>query len=226
MGTAARPMEDLVSNSWTIRRMVAAAALGAALFAGHAQANVAADDVQTCVDESGDVAIAACTRAIASGQFRGDDLAGLYQNRAIEYKHKGDLDRALADYAEAIVLSPSVGCYVCRGIAWMAKGDLVRAIADLDQAIKLNPKYVKAYYARGIAWNAKGDHDRAIADYSEAIRLDPKYAAAYYNRGIDLERKGDLQRALADFKKFTELDSSDPDGRAAVARVAKALNGG
>ena len=56
-GDGSRPMENVMSSSWTIRRMVAAAALGAALFAGHAQANVAADG-QTCTDESGDVAIA------------------------------------------------------------------------------------------------------------------------------------------------------------------------
>jgi tetratricopeptide (TPR) repeat protein len=71
----------------------------------------------------------------------------------------------------------------------------------------------------------KGYLDRAIADYDQAIKFDPKDASAYYNRALALEGKGDLQRALVDFKTFTELDPSDPDGPAAVARVTKALKG-
>ena len=73
--------------------------------------------------------------------------------------------------------------YNNRGLAWRDKGDLDRAIADYNEAIRLDPKYAFAYNNRGFAWRAKGDLDRAIADYTEAIRLEPKNAAYYRNRG-------------------------------------------
>jgi hypothetical protein len=38
----------------------------------------AADDADTCAKQSGDAAIAACSRAIASGEFRGEELAKFY----------------------------------------------------------------------------------------------------------------------------------------------------
>ncbi|MFL6803146.1 MAG: hypothetical protein ACJ8FM_04110, partial [Xanthobacteraceae bacterium] len=45
-------------------------------------AHAAADDAATCHEASGDVAVAACTRAIGSGQNEGHDLAKLHFSRA------------------------------------------------------------------------------------------------------------------------------------------------
>jgi hypothetical protein len=49
----------------------------------------AADDVARCVRETGDVRIAACTRAINSGAGRS---SANYISRGIAYYNKGDLD--------------------------------------------------------------------------------------------------------------------------------------
>jgi tetratricopeptide (TPR) repeat protein len=62
----------------------------------------AADDADACARQSGDAAIAACSRAIASGAFKGEELAKIYANRGVEYKNRRDLDSAIADYNEAI----------------------------------------------------------------------------------------------------------------------------
>src|SRR5262249_42070343 len=63
-----------------------------------------ADDRDTCAKESGETAIAACTRAIQSKKFKGRDLAAVYNSRGSAYG--SDLDRAIADYTEAIRLDP------------------------------------------------------------------------------------------------------------------------
>ena len=115
-----------------------------------------ADDAGACNHAIGDEAIAACTRAINSGRWRGPDLAIAYKNRGHAYQAKGDNDRAIADYAEAIRLDPE------DAFAYNGRGNAYQVKRDKDGA-----KHVD---------RAKGDNDRAIADYSEAIRLDPKYA--------------------------------------------------
>jgi lipoprotein NlpI len=66
----------------------------------------AADDWATCVKQSGDVAIAACSRAITSGKFRDEGLAAIYVSRGLEYKNTRGLDRAIADFDQAIGLDP------------------------------------------------------------------------------------------------------------------------
>src|SRR6266446_1175590 len=112
-----------------------------------------AGDADKCLNGSGDEKLAACTRAIDSGQFQGNNLAVEYINRGIAYKERGDLGRAISDLSEAIRLNPnSADAHRNRGIAYRAEGDLNRAIADHTQAIRLDPKYARAYNARGFAY--------------------------------------------------------------------------
>ena len=165
------------------------------------------DDRQTCARASADVAIAACTRAIASRRYSGSNLAKIYYNRGVEYRGKGEPDRAIGDFNETIRLDPKYAwAYNNRGIAYRAKGDLDRAIADYNEAIRLDPKNASAFYNRGIAYEAKGDLDRAIADFGEAIRRDPKFALIFYTRGMAYNDKGDLDRAIADYTEAIRLD--------------------
>src|SRR5258707_1124819 len=87
-------------------------------------------------------------------------------DRGVAWYVKGDYDRAIADYDEAIRLHPRYApAFNNRGNVWYRKGDKDRAIADYDEAIRLDPKYAPAYTNRGNAWSGKGDNDRAIADY-------------------------------------------------------------
>jgi tetratricopeptide (TPR) repeat protein len=133
-----------------------------------------ADDAQTCERESGDVAIAACSREIASGRHQGHALAVAYDNRAVEYAKKNDYGRAFADYDEAIRLDPAFShAYSNRGDAWRARGDLDRALADLNRAIELDASSSTAYYNRGLTWEAKHELQRALADFKKFNALDP-----------------------------------------------------
>ena len=170
-------------------------------------------DQELCEGTSPDVdaQIAACTRQIGSGHFWGHDLAIEYYNRGIAWKAKGDLDRAIADYDQAIRLEPKhEHAYYNRGVAWSDKGDLDRAIADYDQALQLDPKDADPYVNRGVAWKAKGDLDRAIADYTEAILLDPANANNFNSRCWCRALDGkDLNAALGDCNESLRLRPND-----------------
>jgi tetratricopeptide (TPR) repeat protein len=109
--------------------------------------------------------------------------ASTHYDRGVAWYAKGELDRAISEFNEAIRLDPaSASAYCCRALAWYDKKDLDRAIADSNEAIRLDPKHTWAYNNRGNAWAAKREFAKAIADYDEAIRLDPGFAPAYKNR--------------------------------------------
>ena len=140
-----------------------------------------ADDLATCNHASllGADAIDACTRALNAGHMNAHSLSITYSNRGSAYQSKGDNDRAIADYNEAIRLDPKYAfAYNNRGNAYRAKGDNDRAIADYNEAIRLEPKYMTAYFNRGLANLLAGALPKALADLNQASALDPKYAYA------------------------------------------------
>lgn len=167
----------------------------------------AAVDRQTCFEETGEVAIAACTRLISSGEFDGDALAVIYFDRGVTWYTIGEYDRAIQDYDRALKLTPQFAQAVFnRGNALDEKGQFDRAIQDYDQAIKLNPNYAMAFNNRGYVWDERHDFDRAIKDYDRAIDLNPQYAQAFNNRGVAYAHKGDWDRAIRDYDRAIELD--------------------
>jgi tetratricopeptide (TPR) repeat protein len=72
---------------------------------GIAAAPAAAGDIDTCDNGKGDERIAACSGLISVNP----KFAGAYNNRGVAYAAKGDYERAIADYDQAIRLDPANG---------------------------------------------------------------------------------------------------------------------
>ena len=74
----------------------------------------AADDRQDCLNgsrETAAVTIAACTRAIESGDYKDQDLSTLYHTRGYSWSRTSladRIDRAFKDYTEAIRIDPKL----------------------------------------------------------------------------------------------------------------------
>jgi len=85
---------------------------------------------------------------------------------------KGDLDRAVQSFSEAIRIDPKFAdSYSERGQALFKLGETERAIADYSAAIQRNPQHGMAFRARGMAYLYRGSTDLALTDLSRAIDL-------------------------------------------------------
>jgi tetratricopeptide (TPR) repeat protein len=131
---------------------------------------------------------------------------------------KGNDDRAIADYDQALKLDPNYAlAYNNRGNAHFVEKNYDRAIADYDQAIRIDPlpgvvvdergrTSTNVYNNRGYVYFANKDYARALADYDRAIRVDPKDPLTYNNRGLAYTATRDFDRAIADFGEAIQLD--------------------
>jgi Tfp pilus assembly protein PilF len=196
-------------------RAYRACALAAGLMLLGTIAANAADDAKTCVKESGDAAIDACSRAIGSKRYNGHTLARLYLNRGVERRAKENYDDALADFGEALKADKKYAdAYFNRCSIYNFKKAYDSAITECSQAIKLGPgadatlasdneklgkeRALSDYYAeRGFAYFKKDDLIHAFVDLDSAIRLNPNNGRALKTRGLAYEAKGD-SRAEAD----------------------------
>jgi Flp pilus assembly protein TadD len=100
------------------------------------------DDVDRCFKTSDpDQRLPYCTAAIESGKLSTAVLARTLTYRGIAYARKGNYDRAIQDFDQAIRLEPSYAfAYLGRGMAKRKSGDTAGGDADIAQAKQLDPK--------------------------------------------------------------------------------------
>lgn len=150
-------------------------------FGGPAVAQTLDEQQKTCQSPNFDLRIDACTAAIRSGQLQGEPLAVALGNRGIAYAGKGQLDRAIQDFNDALVVKPGFAAVlVRRGAIYRHQGNMDRAMADFEEAVRVAPKFADGYDDRGGIYAERGQYDRALADFNTAIQLNPKSASAYF----------------------------------------------
>ena len=136
-----------------------------------------------------------------------------YYYRGIAYSSKGDFDKAIADYSQAIEYNPEFPLtYYYRGIAYSKKGEVNQSIKDYTKAIELKPDDADTYCYRGIAYLIKKDFDLAIEDFSKVVELDLDYTSTYYYRGLAYLFKGNFDDlAIENLSKAIEQNSDHAD---------------
>jgi tetratricopeptide (TPR) repeat protein len=162
-------------------------------------APASANDYESCVKQSGDAAITACSAAISSGQFTGNRLADLYNARGVEWRLKDNYERAIADYDEALRLAPGyVSALSNRCWALAVVGRAREALADCNEALKRQPKNDGVHNNRCLANFRLGDFDAAFTDCQIAIDANATRSQPLFLRGLIKFRRGDVAGANAD----------------------------
>jgi tetratricopeptide (TPR) repeat protein len=158
-----------------------------------------ANDTDICFKQSGDVAIAACSTAISSGEFKGDRLAELYNSRGVEWRLKDNYERALADYNEALAIAPLYTAALSnRCWAFAIVGRNKEALADCNEALRLRPGNDGTHNNRCLANFRLGNLDAAYEDCQIAIDANATRSQAMFLRGLIKFRRGDIAGANAD----------------------------
>jgi tetratricopeptide (TPR) repeat protein len=163
------------------------------------------------------------------------ETAGIFLDRGIMFAMRGEYDKAIADFTEAIRLNPDLaGAYEFRARALQASvSDVVgkrdnfsgidtvstlgrvsmdvmrvleQAIQDYTQAIRLDPNNRRLYNDRGVVFSDMRETDLAIADFNQAIIINPNLADQFNNRAGAYFIKGNFERAFEDFDQAIKLD--------------------
>lgn len=137
------------------------------------------------------------------------DAAALAARGKLRFE-KGDHPRAIADFDQAIELSPTAEALTLRGFAWKRSSDKEKAMADLTRAIELDPKFALAWRVRGATWASNEDYAKAKAHYTESIRLDPDNPESLHHRTVLLsccmvDEIRDGKQALVDATKACDV---------------------
>jgi tetratricopeptide (TPR) repeat protein len=205
-------------RSWPVKlalgicTAVSVASFFATVMPSHAQApDPTLREWVECIGRNGsipDLIIEGCSAIIQLGRESPRLLATAFNNRGFAYKLKGDYDRALQDYDQAIRLNhDNATAYNNRGVIYKLKGDYDRAIEEYSQAIWLsNNDYPAAFFNRARAYFAKGQYDRALADFGVVLRFNPRNPAGLYGRGLAEIKSGETAEGAADIAAAKAID--------------------
>ncbi|MDH3284126.1 MAG: tetratricopeptide repeat protein, partial [Acidobacteriota bacterium] len=148
----------------------------------------------------------------------------------IAYSQMGYLDRALAEYQEALAKYDdaegrskalnNMGSLYLRQQRWD------EAIDSFRRALGEVPVYATAHYNWALAENSLSESattpadqsqrlQNALAHFEEALRINPRYTKAHLQYGVLLRRLGRADRARGHFQQVIKLDPSSAEAREA-----------
>lgn len=169
-------------------------------------------DFDICVKQSGENAIAACSDAIASGAFKGDRLAELYNSRGAEWRLRNNYERAIADYDEALLLAPHyVAALNNRCWALAVVGRAKEGLDDCNVSLTVRPNNDSTHHNRALANFRLGNFDGALADCEIALKANPKRSQAFYLRGLIKTRRGDVSGGNTDIAAAKKIRAAVED---------------
>jgi len=94
---------------------------------------------------------------------------------------KGQYDKAIEKYNEAIKAFAAPYAFYNRGNAYYGKKDYANALLDYNKALKMNGNYAEAYYQRGLLKNTTGDKT-CCDDLKKAVKLELADATEAYKK--------------------------------------------
>ena len=183
-------------------RIITMAMVAASLWIGGPARADGTADLNACYDANNrrdyDQAIKLCGRAAQSGGLSDSDAATALNDQGMAYSAKGDDDRAIASFAQAIKLKPDYAdAYFDRAMALEGKDAYDRAIADYSKSIELSPDDATAHYYRGSDRILVGQYTEALTDFDQAAQLNADYAGiASWSKGIALVNLGRFAEAI------------------------------
>jgi tetratricopeptide (TPR) repeat protein len=200
--------------------------LAIALTISAASAQVLTPEHHACANGQGNLEPAAqevaCSAVIKRGGAK-ENLAIAYSNRGNSFLRRGQNDKAIQDYGQAIALDPRfVDAYRNRGAAYFNTGAYDKALPDYDTAIRLDPREAGGYADRCSVRAVTGKAQEAKPDCDKAVDLDPQHVEARAWRTLVHLQLGKVADAELDIAGIVGDIPNDPALRYLWAMVLEA----
>jgi tetratricopeptide (TPR) repeat protein len=153
-----------------------------------------------------DLIIGGCTAVIQSGKFQPKQLSLAFKLRGDALRRKGEDDKALVDFDQAIKLNAeNSSAFAARGLLFDSRKQGDRAVRDLATATRIDPNNATAWAYQGDVLYHAGREAEAIESFARAIKIAPDWMWPANDRGELYADRGDYQRALSDFNHVVKV---------------------
>lgn len=138
-----------------------------------------------------------------------------------EYERHNQLDKAFAEYQEAVRINPRnvvMRCNLGRMLAH--KGLYGQSMTQFSAALQMQPHNATIYFNMGMAFSRFGEWKSAIDSYRKAAQFDPNRALIYNNLGNAHAALNEFPEAIA---AYTRAITLQPDFASAYSNLGNAF---
>ncbi len=135
-----------------------------------------------------------------------------YETLAAYFRDKGEFEKTVDYWKNAIAINPIPRYYAALGNAYRMVGQYDLAIEAFKRSIQMAPDrpYVELVHrSLGMCLAEAGRFDEAISHLKKAISLKPNKAIYYYTLGKTLGRAGRYQQAVSYLERTIKLDPNN-----------------
>jgi tetratricopeptide (TPR) repeat protein len=144
----------------------------------------------------------------------------LQYNIANEYGRRGEVDKAIEHYKEAIRIAPRiVRGYMNLGSLYMKNGRMEEALQTFLGGVAAKPENAMAHRNTASAYLRLQRPQEALASAERAIALDPGAANGHKLRAQALQALGRRQEAVESMRKASELNPGDGEIKKKLAEM-------
>jgi tetratricopeptide (TPR) repeat protein len=134
-----------------------------------------------------------------------------FMKLAVQQAEAGDLDVALQNFQQALIIEPErADIHANLGIVLAKAGRLEEAESRFSFACEVEPQRAIYYVLWGACLVDLGDLDKACVQYETAIALKPRHVEPWINWALALSRAGHTEEALLKLKQVLQFSPSHP----------------
>lgn len=148
-----------------------------------------------------------------------------YYNLGIAFEKKGQTDKAMTQYEEALKIKPNYAqAHLDLGNVFVQYGQIDDAMVQYQEVLRIKPNLAAAEIDLGNIFGQKGQIDKAIACYQNVLSADSVDLGARdvlgvvllrekarHNLGVVLFRGGRVDEAIVQYRKVLEANPNDAD---------------
>ena len=138
------------------------------------------------------------------------DRADAYDQLGLIAQQKGDHDKAIALFQEAVTHDPNLpGIHFRLAEVLHAQGRLPQALTEARQVTRLNPRSPEGFVLKGQISLQMKDYEQAKAAYEQAIQLNPDLTKPYFALATACARLGLKEESQAYQRRFKEVEAAN-----------------
>ncbi len=148
-------------------------------------AGLRAEVATDCLSEDWERRISGCTAIIESPGASAEQKAVAYATRGLALSLKGQFERSIDDYDQAIRIEPNFAVAL-NNRAWALHkwGRGAKGLADVEKSLALNPLSEHTWDTRGHIRQSMGQHAAAFMDYDRAANIGGERMVKIYQCGL------------------------------------------